>query len=53
MLWGFVEFSRVSRVSRVRDWITVSVRIRVSLVLVTWSKWSYMSGSGHVATAKK
>ena len=44
--------------SKVRIGIRVSVRIRVSLVLViewgqdfpTWNEWSYMSGSRRVAT---
>jgi len=47
-------------VSKVRVGIRVSIRIRVSSVLVigwgqdfpTWSEWSYMSGSRRVAAAK-
>ena len=50
----------MSRLSKVRAGITVSVRIKVSLVLVigwrynflTLSEWSCMLGSRHVATAK-
>ena len=48
------------RVSKVRVGIRVSVRIRVSLVLVTgwgknfqtWSEWSYMSGSRRLPQPK-
>ena len=55
----FTGTVRVSRVNEFRDGIRVSVRIRVSLVLVigwvqdfpTWRDWSYMSGSRRVATA--
>jgi len=47
---GLVGFSRVIRVSKVRAAIRVSIRIGVSLVLVsgwgqdfpTWSEWSYV-----------
>ena len=49
-LLSFSRVSRVSRLSKVRVGIRVSVRIRVSLVLVTWwgqdfptcSEWGYM-----------
>jgi len=54
-----IEFSRVSRVSKIRVGIRVSARIRASLVLVigrgydfsTWSEWSFISRSRRVATA--